>query len=157
MHATLAIDPTDNQEKELAEEQKMEIAATYLTRIGLRNENSHADKKKFPLDVTYYDRDDFIEFIEFINTIFDANNPIAYDHQRATMNMRKAEQHKAEMARITAATANTTMAAGGTFNITGGSSGASPSSSGGGQTQTYTPPNAKDRAVMEQLKNFNKF
>ena len=103
-------DPADGAEKELDPEQKKELNAIMSYKNWLKNENGHADKNKCPLDVTYYDRDDFLDFVD---ETFDASNPIKYDHQRAKLNMRAALEFEKKMTDLAVATANA---------MTGGSS-----------------------------------
>ena len=117
---------TDGSEKELSEEEKEEIAGLWQYQNWLRNEYGFTTDKTNPLDIRKYDRDDYLAFI---SSIFDIDNPIHYDHGKATARKREAELHKlavdAAQQRITAAATATAgiMAGGGTGNSSGNSTG----------------------------------
>ena len=111
-----------------------------------------------PLEIRNYDRDDYLAFI---SSIFDVDNPIHYDHGKATARKREAELHKlavdAAQQRITAAATATAgiMAGGGAGNSSGNSTGGNTTttntslSSGNNNTYTYDP-------AAEKLRNLKK-
>jgi hypothetical protein len=151
---------TDGSEKELSEEEKEEIAALWQYQNWLRNEHGFiTGDRTNPLEIRNYDRDDYLTFI---SSIFDIDNPIKYDHGKAIARMREAELHKLAVdeaqQRITAAATATAgiMAGGGTGNSSGNSSGGnttttnntSPSSGG---NNAYTPD-----PIAEKLRNLKK-
>ena len=82
----------DGSEKELNEEEKEEIAGLWQYQNWLRNEYGfiRGDRTN-PLEIRNYDRDDYLAFI---SSIFDVDNPIHYDHGKATTMKREAELHK---------------------------------------------------------------
>ena len=136
---------TDGSEKELSEEEKEEIAGLWQYQNWLKNEYGFTTDKTNPLDIRKYDRDDYLTFI---SSIFDIDNPIKYDHGKAIARMREAELHKLAVDEaqqwITAAATATAgiMTGGGTGNFSGNSTGGNTtttntlSSSGGNNTYT---------------------
>ena len=114
--------------------------------------------KANPLEIRNYDRDDYLAFI---SSIFDIDNPIHYDHGKATSRKREAELHKlaveAAQQRITAAATATAgiMAGGGTGNSSGGNTTTTTntlSSSGGNDTFTPDPAAEKLRNLKKNIK-----
>ena len=83
---------TDGSEKELNEEEKEEIAGLWQYQNWLRNEYGFiTGDKANPLKIRNYDRD---YYLAFISSIYDVDNPIKYDHGKATSRKREAELHK---------------------------------------------------------------
>jgi len=96
------IDPSDSKEKELTEDQKLEIAAIYSYQNWLRNTEGFVNKDS--LNIQNYTRDDFLDFVD---NVFDVLNPVKYDKAEATENMRKKELHELAIANLSNQTANT--------------------------------------------------
>lgn len=158
------IDPGDNTEKELEEEQKEEIAATIFYMNWIRNEYGIVDTHD--LDITKYGRENFLDFVTSI-FLADGGNHIKFDHAKATQSKREqlekdraAEEHKMKkdllQAQLAAATAITMSGAGSSnTNTTAPTTTTTPGTKGGNTRNPLDPFLQKLQALVKSAGKYD--